>query len=287
MKRGGAGDIFSASRTGNLARVKELVESGVDVNVKGNDGKPLLILAVIKNHIDIVKYLVEKGAHVNAKDDEGMTVLMYATANNRVDIAKYLVEKGANVNAKSDEQGITSLMIAAHNNRIDILKYLVEKGAHLNVKAMSDGMTALMSATFMKHIDVVKYLVEKGADVNAKDDDGRRACDMAKSVEMYDLVCLQRPLGVPTEERNIPAGSETEITYEEIKNGDVLVDFNKEYVHKRYYDPETVSKLKSNPHTREPIGKKTVYTAKIVAGGKRRKTIRRKRTKKMKKTRKQ
>ena len=116
---------------------------------------------------------------------------------------------------------------------------------------------------------------------------GKTACDQAKSAELKAILCPPYIPPVPTEERNIPTGSETEITYEEIKNGDVLVDFNKEYAHKRYYDHETVSKLKSNPHTREPIGKKTVYTAKIVAGGKRRKTIRRKRTKKMKKTRKQ
>jgi len=62
-----------------------------------------------------------------------------------------------------------------------------------------------------------------------------------------------------------------------------LVDFNKEYQHKRYYDAETVARLQSNPHTREPIGKKTVYTAKIVAGGSR-KT--RKQKRKSKKTRK-
>ena len=68
-----------------------------------------------------------------------------------------------------------------------------------------------------------------------------------------------------------------------------MVDFNKEYQHKRYYDPETVARLQSNPHTREPIGKKTVYTAKIVAGGKRktRRNVLKKRTKKFKKTRKQ
>ena len=149
------------------------------------------------------------------------------------------------------------------------------------------GADDIFQASERGNLARVKELVESGIDVNAKDKYGKTACDLAKSTKMKALVCPAPPPPPPPEPRNIPAGSETEITYEEIKNGDVLVDFNKEYVHNRYYDAETVSKLKSNPHTREPIGKKTVYTAKIVAGGKRRKTIRRKRTKKMKKTRKQ
>ena len=219
MKSGGANDIFQASKKGDLARVKELVESGADVNVKNRDGETALMIATFKKHLDIVKYLVEKGADMNVQDINKETALMFAISKN--------------------------------------------------------------------HIDIVKYLVEKGADVNVKNNMGKTACDQAKSAELKAILCPPYIPPVPTEERNIPTGSETEITYEEIKNGDVLVDFNKEYAHKRYYDHETVSKLKSNPHTREPIGKKTVYTAKIVAGGKRRKTIRRKRTKKMKKTRKQ
>jgi len=254
MTRGGADDIFQASKKGDLARVKEFVEAGADVNAKNTHRETALMVATHKNHIDIVKYLVEKGADMNVK----------------------------NVN------GVTALIVATFNDRIDIVKYLVEKGAHMNAKD-SHGYTALMLGTRENHIDIVKYLVEKGADVNVQNDRGETACDEASSAELKSLLCPPRIPPVPTEERNIPAGSEKEITYEEIKNGDVLVDFNKEYQHKRYYDHETVSKLRSNPHTREPIGKKTVYTAKIVAGGKRktRRNVLKKRTKKIKKTRKQ
>ena len=249
MKRGGANDIFFESRRGNLARVKEFVEAGADVNAKNENGHTVLMFAASNDQTAIVKYLVEKGANVNAKNNYGWTALMSAVENGDIDIAKYLVEKGADVNAKDKYWENTSLMVA------------VEKD----------------------DINLVKYLVEKGADVNAKDKYGKTACDLAKSTKMKALVCPAPPPPPPPEPRNIPAGSETEITYEEIKNGDVLVDFNKEYVHKRYYDAETVSKLKSNPHTREPIGKKTVYTAKIVAGGKRKTRKQKRKTKKTRK----
>jgi len=291
--------LMFATDKKHLDIVKYLVEKGADINVKDKFSSSALTYAILRNSLDIVKYLVEKGADINVKNDKGVTALILAASENRIGIVKCLVEKGADMNVK-DWTGTTALMSAVSQNQFDIVKYLVEKGADVNVKSRNE-MTALMWASYGDRLDIVKYLVEKGADVNAKNSDGQTACDITGSYEIKDLVCPLPPPAPqdPTGECNVPAGEADPMTAEEIKNGDVMAVFANEPRYGRYWTLEGYNQMidwnraRHNP-PRNPVTKvqfdptKTTYcTAKIVAGGSRRKTIRRKRTKKFKKTRKQ
>ena len=195
--------------------------------------------------------------------------------------------------------GADDIFNASYSGNLARVKQLVEAGADVNAKNIIG--TPLMIAAAHDFIDIVKYLLEKGADVNAKSDWGATACDVTDSAEIKALLCAPPPPQI-LEERSIPAGSETEIDLEPIQSGQTLVDFNEEYAHKRYYRPEVLSQIqptrgndglglkKRNPHTREPIGITTMYTARLFTGARRKKTRRnvlKKRTKKSKKTRKQ
>ena len=58
-------ELLKASRTGDLKKVKYLVENGADVNALDEWGKTPLYMASYRGHLDIVKYLLENGADVN------------------------------------------------------------------------------------------------------------------------------------------------------------------------------------------------------------------------------
>src|SRR5207253_6066373 len=60
--------LAEASRKGDAAAVKKLLDDGVDVNSKFRYGATALAFACDRGHLDVVKLLLDRGADVNAKD---------------------------------------------------------------------------------------------------------------------------------------------------------------------------------------------------------------------------
>ena len=83
--------------------------------------------------------------------------------------------------------------------------------------------------------------------------------------------------------RDVPHGASDPVSYEDIGEGDEMVDFDEEYRYGRYYKKETFPLLRrKNPFKNQPIQTPpTYYKAHIVqrSGSKRRKTRRGKKLK--------
>ena len=73
---------------GDLAKVQQLVEIGVDVNKKDERGKTPLMYAILFNQPQIVAYLIKKGADYRAEDSNGLTILDYAEKSKSEEILK-------------------------------------------------------------------------------------------------------------------------------------------------------------------------------------------------------
>ena len=88
-------DLIIAAIGGHTDRVKALLEQGVDVNAKDNDGYTALFFAALKGHTDTVKALLEQGADVNAKTNDGLTALLAAKTMGHEEIIRMLKKAGA------------------------------------------------------------------------------------------------------------------------------------------------------------------------------------------------
>jgi ankyrin repeat protein len=128
-------DVFEASATGRVARLRELLDDDPTlVNAWAADGFQPLGLASFFGHPDAVRVLLERGAEVNSASRNNMRVMPLHSAcaareaDIRYEIAKLLLEHGADPNARQ-EGDFTPLMEADQNNDARLRELLVEHGA--------------------------------------------------------------------------------------------------------------------------------------------------------------
>lgn len=173
LKGSGGDPILFAAVSGGIDVVKLMIAKGADVNAHGGGGTALSIAAYL-GKVDIVKTLIEKGADINAKSDTGTTPLMMACISplaNTTEVVKVLLDnKTCDINAENtrsgDMAGMNALLFAIKQDHFESAKLLLDKGASPKSKS-KDGTTALMQAIFKNNIELVKILLNKGADVNA------------------------------------------------------------------------------------------------------------------------
>lgn len=73
---------------GDLGKVQQLVEIGVDVNKKDERGTTPLMYAILFNQPQIAAYLIRNGADCNAKDVKGNSISDYAEKSKSEEIIK-------------------------------------------------------------------------------------------------------------------------------------------------------------------------------------------------------
>lgn len=114
-------NIFNYIEEGDIKKVKQLIKSGVDINIRNNVGSTILMLASYNGHKEIVKILIENGADVNLQNRNGWTALMCVCDDK--EIVELLINAGANINIK-DNNGLTALELALYNECKEIVEFL-------------------------------------------------------------------------------------------------------------------------------------------------------------------
>ena len=162
--------VADAAERRDLAGVRTLLKSGVDVNAAQVDGTTALHWSAYNDDAELAALLLKAGANANAANRYGVPPLALASTNGNAAIVKLLLDAGADVNAVG-KGGETVLMMAARSGNVDAVKALLVRGAKHDARERR-GQTALMWAAAEGHAAVVRALIEAGADINATIDSG-------------------------------------------------------------------------------------------------------------------
>ena len=89
-------DIFDAAGSGNIEKIEELLNSGINIDTQNCNGLTPLMSAVGGGKIDAVRFLLQKGASVKKKDLGGRTALDWTINKEILDLFSNL-EKPAEI----------------------------------------------------------------------------------------------------------------------------------------------------------------------------------------------
>ncbi len=181
-------DIFEAVASGELACVQAiLTENPQLISTHGIKGMSPLHMAAMRCYEPVARALIEKGVDVNARKDDGWTPLHNASQNGDEMMVCLLLDHGADPNLRSNG-GQTPMHVVAYGlseNAIRALKneweitsradppvldhaavtqLLISRGGDIEVRETSKGATALHLAIYRGHRGVAQVLLDSGAD---------------------------------------------------------------------------------------------------------------------------
>lgn len=213
-------ELVEAARDGDLARVQELLDLGINpdrpishstalahaanqghaavielliargADIEGGHGLSPLTCAAWKGRDEIVRLLIERGANIEANTGGPGTALFQASAEGHLSTVRLLLDLGAAVDAKTDLRA-TPLLIATANGHLDVVTDLIEAGADLDCTDRS-GDTALHHAAHRGWTAIAQALVKAGADPTILDKYGDTAFDIGNRERRLDNETLEQ-----------------------------------------------------------------------------------------------
>ena len=100
--------IINASYRGDLKTIQNILDSGVDPDVRDDLGATALHHSMLQPNVMVVKLLLDYGFDPNAVTKSGYTPLHFAVAANNLAAARLLLQYGADKRIKNSE-GLTPL----------------------------------------------------------------------------------------------------------------------------------------------------------------------------------
>ena len=164
----------------NIARMRELIKAGHDVNIHNITGRSLLQECIQQRIIHVIPDLCASHIHIDHRDIAGRTALFYSLAcpdmhpvrGESISVFEYLVRKGADMNVR-DYFGRSVLHewqpVSDGLKQGASLEKLLK---HIDIKVNSTdhkGQTALHLAVLNNNIPAVRQLLEYGANMEAHD----------------------------------------------------------------------------------------------------------------------
>ncbi len=193
-----AGEIHDAAASGDLSKVKALLEAdpalleAKDDRDYGNlkDNTPLISACWGPGSSNwkatVAHYLLDKGANVNARNEIGATPLYFATKD--FDLTQRLIAKGADVNIRAFGD-YTPLHQAAYSGNLKVAKHLIDHGADLNYRGtVGTVVQTIIYSKTASGTEMVKLFLEGGAKINQEFSSGNTELHLAALNDYADII---------------------------------------------------------------------------------------------------
>jgi uncharacterized protein len=188
--------LLYATRLGDLAMTRMLVENGADLELADANGITPLLNAIINasivavrpglgEHLKVASYLIEAGANVNAVDWYGQSPL-WAAIDMRNLIYRSVSAESNNIDRETALELVKQLLEAGANPNVQTKEYSPGRHFILAIGSVEwvdmTGQTPFVRAARAGDVTVMKLLLEHGADANITTFEGTNALMAAAGV---------------------------------------------------------------------------------------------------------
>ena len=157
--------VAEAAMRGDLAEVRDLIETGADVNAALGDGMTALHWSAERGDSDVASLLLSAGAQVESTTRLGAyRPLHLAAKGGHVSVVRELLQAGALPNPSTMTGNVTPLHLAAASGSASSVAILIEHGAEVDRSETVWGQTPLMFAAAAGRVQVIRALLDGGAD---------------------------------------------------------------------------------------------------------------------------
>jgi len=174
--------LMKAAQSGDVEKIRQLIYSNANVNLKDNDGWTALMYAVrYSESFECLEELLQAGADTSVRNNYGSSALILAACYNKnPKILKKLFEK-----YKSSDKEVLRAMIfllSEHNiseeQQLSMLQIFMDESVPLNV--LYEGKTPLMyAADFGNSTKLIQLLLDNQANPTLRSTEGKTAFDYA------------------------------------------------------------------------------------------------------------
>ena len=172
--------LFEAAQHNDLQKIKQLLQSDININKKTQGGWSALTFASSQGHDKSVKLLLDNGADPNHQSDR-WSPLMWWSRSGHVEMVGLLLKKMTRKSINfQNGQGHTALFLAAAEGHTEAMHLLLEHNADPDLQGYKDGDTALMMAASSGNHEAVRAMLHAGADVEIQNSNGHTALHMAE-----------------------------------------------------------------------------------------------------------
>ncbi len=177
--------LFEAVMYGRTTLVGYLIKQIAHLNVRTENNKTLLMVAIECDHWDIVELLIASGVDLYACDAQGRSALQVAQEKGMEEAFERMCTHAL----QGKNEILQRLFKAVSENDKPLLEELLKSKAHVSM-VDERGRTLLIVAAQMGNRDLVELLLRYRADVNACDKDQGTALTHAAALGHEEIVKL-------------------------------------------------------------------------------------------------
>ncbi|PCG84012.1 hypothetical protein CIB93_21565 [Streptomyces sp. WZ.A104] len=189
-------DLLTAARTGDAEGARTAIEGGARVDVRDDELRTPLLLAVHGDHVEVARLLVAAGADPNAQDRREDSPWLVTGVTGSVAMLHVLLPAGPDLTLRNRFGGV-SLIPASERGHVAYVREVL-RVTDIDVDHVNRlGWTALLEAVILgeggrAHQEVVELLLAAGATRDLPDGDGVTPLAHAERRGFAELAALLR-----------------------------------------------------------------------------------------------